>query len=328
MLIKNTLNIVALPKQQVSLRLFWQFATLALLVTGYAGYYLCRSDLSVALPMISAELASKGMDPAVARLRLGSIASLGVLAYALAKLASGGIADFFGGRRNFLVGMGGSVLFTFLFAFSGGVVPLMTMVWIGNRAIQATGWAGMVKICSRWFSSTTYGTVMAIISLSYLFGDAAARQFMAVLIGRGFGWREVFYIAGGTLFAIWLLTFIFLKETPLEIGESEPEINPRNLFGAEGKKSSLGGVFQLLRPLLSSREFRLLRKTNGPDHSEISDRRAAGGGVPFENHDRLPAFGRSIGVSQPQYARSNNGDICLLHPPRVAGLLYLRISVL
>jgi len=257
MLIKNTLNVAALPKQQVSLRLFWQFATLALLVTGYAGYYLCRSDLSVALPMISAELASKGMDPAVARMRLGSIASLGVLAYALAKFASGGIADLFGGRRNFLVGMGGSVLFTFLFALSGGVVPLMTMVWIGNRAIQATGWAGMVKICSRWFSSTTYGTVMAIISLSYLFGDAAARQFMAVLIGWGFGWREVFYIAGGTLFGIWLLTFILLKETPLDIGETEPGINPRNLFGAEGEKPSPEGLLQLLRPLLSSREFGL-----------------------------------------------------------------------
>jgi len=41
----------------------------------------------------------------------------------------------------------------------------MDVMWIGNRAIQAMGWAGMVKIASRWFSRKTYGTVMAIISL-------------------------------------------------------------------------------------------------------------------------------------------------------------------
>jgi sugar phosphate permease len=71
---KDSLNIAALPKQSVSLRLFWQSATVALLVTGYAGYYLCRSNMSATLPMIAAELASRGMDLGTARLRLGTIA--------------------------------------------------------------------------------------------------------------------------------------------------------------------------------------------------------------------------------------------------------------
>src|SRR5215813_11854146 len=220
MLVKNTLRGAALQKHRVSLRLFWQSLTIALLVIGYSGYYLCRSNLSVTLPMVEAELASRGMDPAVARLRLGSIASFGVLAYALSKFASGSTADFLGGRRNFVIGMGGAVLFTLGFAASGGSIPVMGLMWIGNRAVQAMGWVGMVKIASRWFSRKTYGTVMAIISLSYLFGDAAARQFMAILIAKGFGWREVFYVAGGTLAAIWIVTFFLLKETPADIGES------------------------------------------------------------------------------------------------------------
>jgi hypothetical protein len=33
---------------------------------------------------------------------------------------------------------------------------------------------------------------MGFISLSYLFGDAAARGFMGWLIGHGLGWRGVF----------------------------------------------------------------------------------------------------------------------------------------
>src|SRR5215831_12858206 len=257
MLVKHNLRIADFQKRQSSLGLFWQSLTIVLLVIGYSGYYLCRSNLSVTLPMVEAELASRGIDPAIARLRLGSIASFGVLAYALSKFASGSIADFLGGRRNFVIGMGGAVLFTLGFAASGGSISVMGLVWIGNRAIQAMGWSGMVKIASRWFSRKTYGTVMGIISLSYLFGDAAARQFMAMLIAWGFGWREVFYIAGGTLLAIWIVTFLLLKETPLSIGEAEPEINPRNLFGTEGEKPVPVGLFKLLRPMLLSREFRL-----------------------------------------------------------------------
>src|SRR5215831_3576346 len=209
MIVKHSPWVAALPKQWISRRLFWQSLTVAVLVVGYAGYYLCRSNLSVSLPMVEAELASRGMDPATARLRLGSIASFGVLAYALSKFASGSAADFLGGRRNFLIGMAGAVLFTLGFAASGGSIAVMGLMWIGNRAIQAMGWAGMVKIASRWFSSKTYGTVMAVISLSYLFGDAAARQFMAILIAKGLGWREVFYVASGTLAAIWIVTFFF-----------------------------------------------------------------------------------------------------------------------
>src|SRR5215472_9828960 len=192
MLAKHSLKISAFSKERGSLRLFWQSVTVALLVVGYAGYYLCRSNLSVTLPMVEADLAARGMDPAIARLRLGSIASFGVLAYALSKFASGSAADFLGGRRNFLIGMAGAVLFTLGFAAAGGSIPVMGLMWIGNRAIQAMGWAGIVKIASRWFSRKAYGTVMAVISLSYLFGDALARQFMAILIENGFGWREVF----------------------------------------------------------------------------------------------------------------------------------------
>jgi sugar phosphate permease len=92
--------------------------------------------------------------------------------------------------------MGGSILFTLLFSLAGGL-PIFTLAWIGNRLVQSTGWAGMVKITSRWFSYSSYGAVMGAISLSYLFGDAAARQFMGFLIGHGFGWRGGLSGGGG-----------------------------------------------------------------------------------------------------------------------------------
>jgi OPA family glycerol-3-phosphate transporter-like MFS transporter len=113
-------------------------------------------------------------------------------------------------------------------------MPIFTLAWFGNRLVQSLGWNGMVKISSRWFSYSTYGTAMGLISLSYLFGDAAARQFMAVLIARGLGWRGVFFAAAAVLGILLLLNIIFLRETPQSRGLEEPEANPANLFHATG----------------------------------------------------------------------------------------------
>lgn len=207
-------------------RLFrWQVLTVALMLVGYSGYYLCRSNFSVALPLIADELAARGLAPDVTRIRLGTIASLGVMAYAAGKFPAGAISDFFGGRRNFLGGMIGSVAFTLLFALAGGL-PLFTLAWIGNRFVQSLGWVGMVKVSSRWFSYHSYGTVMGIMSLSFLFGDAVSRSFMAWLIGHGLGWRGIFMVAGGTLLLLFLINLVLLKENPGAVGETEPEGNP------------------------------------------------------------------------------------------------------
>ncbi len=149
---------------------------------GYSGYYFCRSNLSVVLPDLMHDLAQRGIPATEAQVRLGFIASAGTVAYAVGKFVSGSMADLFGGRRIFLSGMAGSILFTLLFVLSGGF-PLFTLAWVGNRLFQSTGWVGLVKVASRWFSYSTYGTVMAVLSLSFLFGDAACRWVMSELLG-------------------------------------------------------------------------------------------------------------------------------------------------
>lgn len=235
----------------------WRVITVSLLVIGYAGYYLCRSDLSVVLPLLTAELGAKGIAPDVAKIQLGTIASWGVFAYAVGKFPAGWLADFLGGRRSFLLGMGGAALFTVLFGFAGGI-PLFTFAWMCNRLIQSTGWAGMVKITSRWFSYSSYGTVMGIVSLSYLFGDAASREFMSLLIRGGLGWRGVFFTAAATLGALLILNIILLMETPQRIGRPEPPTNPANLFGDDGKKTEPESVGSLLKTFGASRVFWLV----------------------------------------------------------------------
>jgi sugar phosphate permease len=207
----------------------WHVLTISLLFLGYGGYYFCRSDYSVALPLILAEQVRKGTPASVAQIRLGTIASFGVLAYAIGKFPSGTLADRFGGKRNFLGGMFGSILFTVLFMLGGGF-PVFTLAWLGNRMVQSLGWPALVKVSSRWFSYSTYGSVMAVLSLSYLFGDAISRWMMSLLLAHGFGWRGIFGAGAVLLTVILIANLLFLRETPAAYHLPPPQENPLNLF--------------------------------------------------------------------------------------------------
>jgi len=79
--------------------------------------------LSVAAPLLIEELGNRGVSHADAIVRMGSITSFGVLAYAVGKLFLTGLGDFWGGRNNFLIGLGGATIFTLMFA-SGLSLPL------------------------------------------------------------------------------------------------------------------------------------------------------------------------------------------------------------
>ena len=232
----------------------WHLLTIALLVLGYSGYYFCRSDFSVALPLIKQDLARHGIPINIATVRLGSIASAGVLAYAVGKFLSGSLADLFGGRRSFLGGMAGSIVFTVLFALGGGF-PIFTLAWIGNRLFQSSGWVGLVKVSSRWFSYSIYGTVMAVISLSYLFGDAASREVMALLLGAGMGWRGLFYTGAALLAALFAANILLLRETPQERGLPAPQTNPLNVYANAEERSGKTSFGAIIRPLLTSKFF-------------------------------------------------------------------------
>jgi len=206
-----------------------QALTLVLLFAGYAAYYFCRSELSVAMPLLIDDLHRRGIESGEALVHLGTISSLGVLAYALGKLFLTGLGDLWGGRRCFTAGLGGAIAFTLLFT-SGRAMPLFAIAWIGNRLAQSIGWAGVVKVCSKWFHYSSYGRVLGILSLSFLIGDAAARESMGALIERGYGWRALFYFAAGVAGITLIANLLLLRESRVDAGYAEAEANPLSLF--------------------------------------------------------------------------------------------------
>lgn len=240
----------------------WQLLTLASLFLGYVGYYICRSNLAVATPLLLTEYGGTGLT----KIQIGTVASVGVMLYAIGKIFNGYLADFLGGRQMFLFGMICSILFTLLFGLASGLAAFV-IIWAFNRFCQSMGWVALVKTASRWYPVKWHATVMAILSLSFLFGDAFARVYLGALIRLGenntslsflANWRTVFFIAAGTLTAIAVFVYFTLKSSPKDVGLEEPSANPTNVFGAEGNHADRISIRDVLKPLVASPLFWLI----------------------------------------------------------------------
>ncbi|HZC87694.1 MAG TPA: MFS transporter [Steroidobacteraceae bacterium] len=228
-----------------------QCRTLLLLFLGYASCYFCRSNLSVATPLLVDELGRRGVSHADAIVSIGSMASLGVFAYAMGKWFLTSLGDYWGGKRNLLIATGGATLFTLLFA-SGSTLPLFTFAWVGNRLTQSIGWSALVKVSSKWFNYSRYGTIAAILTCSYLVGDAAARESMGLLLHFGVSWRGLFLFGAGVAGCMFLANLLFLRESRADEGHPEALANPGNVFAAAHAPKSF---LTLVLPLLRSRPF-------------------------------------------------------------------------
>lgn len=203
--------------------------TLVLLILGYAGFYFCRADFSVSKPLIIEELAASGaFTKDTAKVALGTVASWATLAYAFGKLGAGALTDRWGGRTSFLLGMIGAIGATIAFSL-GGALPIFTLAWIINRLVQSLGWPGAVRIAGSWFPAASYGGALGALSLSYLFGDAAARATHGALLAQGWSWRGLFWFSAALLAVILIVNLPLLKERPQVPPDLEAPRNDENI---------------------------------------------------------------------------------------------------
>src|SRR5437879_4506106 len=123
---------------------FGRAATLlGCVMLGYIGIYLCRKNLSVAVPMIQKAFGAT-------KAQTGIIASYSTVAYAIGKVFFGPVIDRFGGRNCFLLALAGVAIFGGLGAFAISL-PMLTLFYSGNRLAGAAGWGSVVKQVPEWF---------------------------------------------------------------------------------------------------------------------------------------------------------------------------------
>jgi sugar phosphate permease len=184
----------------------WQASTFWVMLLGYIGYYLCRANISVALPLLSKEFSYTNTE-------LGIILTASELTYAIGKFINGPLADRVGGRNIFLIGMLGAILFNLLFPLYHSIL-WFTFAWCGARYFLSMGWGGIVKTIGAWFPAERSGTVMGVISINFQFGGVAGTMLAGFILSLGADWHGLFYYPAGILFLILIWSYFASKEGP------------------------------------------------------------------------------------------------------------------
>ncbi len=161
-----------------------QIGLLATLLVGYGSFYLCRSNLEAAGPLL---IAHEGFD----KTRFGELSTIATFTYAVGKFVMGGAGDVLGGRRLLALALAGSVVCSLAFGLSHGFL-LFALFAASNRFFQSGGWSALVHVVSRRFEPGRHGTVMGILSTSYEIGNVSALN-LSGFVSR-WGWRALFLV--------------------------------------------------------------------------------------------------------------------------------------
>ncbi len=167
------------------------------------GVYLCRKNLSVAVPMIQKAFGAS-------KAQTGDIISYSAAAYAVGKFIFGPIIDKVGGRICLLAVMAGVAVFGGLGAFAASI-PMLALCYSANRFCGSAGWGAIVKLTPRWFPRRHWALAMAFLSLSFVFGGVVA----LVLAGKiaawsGDNWRMVMGLPSLILLALLVIMWRIL----------------------------------------------------------------------------------------------------------------------
>jgi sugar phosphate permease len=157
------------PEQKPLPSVAQAYIYLGTLVAAYIGIYLCRKNLSVAVPMLEK---AWGINKA----QVGVIGSVSTVTYAAGKFLFGPVTDRIGGRTSLLA----SMMLVSLFGVAGGLAPslaALTIVYSLNRLWGSASWGAMLKQVPNWFAPERLAFTIGLLSLSYVFGGAIALYF-------------------------------------------------------------------------------------------------------------------------------------------------------
>ncbi|WP_058186439.1 MFS transporter [Terracidiphilus gabretensis] len=177
----------------------------------YAGFYFCRKNLSIVLPLLEG---SKGMG----HLALANIVFGYSLFYVIGQFACGLLSDRYGPRRVVGTGLIVVVISNLMMCLHGTPLWLLCFACL-NGLGQSSGWSGLVKMMGNWFGGSRRGTVMAWWSTNYVLGGFLATAFATWTITQplllaGWGWRRGFLFPALIVAAATLGFVLFAQDSP------------------------------------------------------------------------------------------------------------------
>ena len=244
-----------ISKQDLDRLRWWQKSTFLVMLFGYVGYYICRKNLSAAFPLMNQSFGYTNEQ-------LGLIAAWSEIAYAIGKFINGPLGDRLGGRKIFLVGMAGAILFNIIFSQLSSLSGFI-ICWCMCRYFLSMGWGGIAKTIGAWFEPEKNGTVMGFISLNFQFGGVVATLFAGYLVSLGCSWDKLFLYPALVLSGIFIWSFLCSKASPQDLipgvkfGQNASE--KKTLLTTEDTKAGEApNPMEIIKKLLSMKLFRQL----------------------------------------------------------------------
>lgn len=195
----------------------------------YAGYYFCRTNLSI----VSADLKDTlGFSNA----QYGAIQGARSGAYAIGQFVNGLFTDGLGGKRAMTIGALGTIVLNLAFGLTawsniGWLFYILMLIRLADGYMQAFGAPGMVKINTAWFRRRERGTFAGIFGFMINLGATASGK-LGYLLATGFSvpfiffaitvpkldWRYMFIIPPVVTGIIIVLMNLSVKNHPEEAG--------------------------------------------------------------------------------------------------------------
>jgi sugar phosphate permease len=174
---------------------------------GYAAMMVCRQMVTILSPAMLAD-ESLGLT----KTNLGDFAAYGTLGALVGKLIWGPLADKFGGRFTFLIGIFFTALFIIAFGLSPNVIAFTGFSFL-LYCSKSSGWPGMTKLVGEWYHPQHYGRVWSILATSSRFSVVLATLFFGWLMSF-MHWRIVAFITAIFALVIFVGCYFYLKEKP------------------------------------------------------------------------------------------------------------------
>jgi len=155
---------------------FWRCRIFALSWLAYGGFYLCRKNFSIAMPLLDQDLG-------FTKDHFAMLLFCYSLFYALGQFYNGFLSDKFGPRLVVGVGLFLSVAANIFLGFGATLLVFAFLLCI-NGTGQSTGWSGTVKNMAPWFRRQERGVVMSWWSTCYVVGAIAATSLATFVVTR------------------------------------------------------------------------------------------------------------------------------------------------
>ncbi|MDQ3487430.1 MAG: phosphoglycerate transporter protein PgtP [Acidobacteriota bacterium] len=182
---------------------------------GYAGYYLVRNNLALAIPDILREY------PQYSKAELGLALTGLSLAYGLSKFLMGAVSDRSNPKYFLPLGLLLScaiMMTTGLVKAVYGSLAILIALQTLNGWVQGMGWPPCGKTMVHWFGTRERGLVVSVWNVSHNVGGALVANFALLGVALFNDWGAKFYFNAMIAAVIAVVVFVLMRDTPQSAG--------------------------------------------------------------------------------------------------------------